>query len=294
MALGVPSSRVYTAYQDMLSAGGLDAVCIATPHHLHAEQAIGAAQAGVNILSEKPMASTLVEADAILDAVAKAGVWYTVAHNLLFSDAMKRGSQVARATEFGPITWGRAQSVFRKADGLDASDWRATRAAGGGCAIDSAYHELYSVEALVGSPVAHVEGRVRTVKFDIDVDDLALFLLDHADGTVSTVTSTWSAPTFGTEGGRWCEAHGTGQSVRVYHREEDPLHVHDGGRWRPDLPDGQRDDPTGHLAFFRQAFAAMRAGDPPPVTGADARRNLSIIEAAREATRTRRGVEVSA
>jgi predicted dehydrogenase len=292
--LGVPTSGAYAAYQDMLDAGGMDAVCIATPHHVHAEQAIAAAEAGLDIVSEKPMASTVAEADAILGAVAKAGVWYTVVHNLLSSDAMKRADKVARAEEFGPVTWGRAQSVFRKADGLDASDWRATRAAGGGCAIDTAYHEIYSVEALVGSPVATVEGRVRTVKFDIDVDDLALFLMEHVDGTVSTVTSTWCAPSFGTEGGRWCEAHGAAQSVRVYHREKDPLHVHGAGGWQSALPDGQGDDPTGHLAFLREAFAALRAGDPPPVTGADARRNLSIIEAAREATLTRRGVEVSA
>ena len=146
----------------------------------------------------------------------------------------------------------------------------------------------------MGSPVTHVEGRVRTVKFDVDVDDLALFLLEHANGAVSTVTSTWCAPSFGTEGGRWCEAHGTGQSVRVYHRESDPMHVHDAGGWRSALPDGQGDDPTGHLAFLREALAALRAGDAPAVTGADARRNLSIIEAAREATLTRRGVEVSA
>ena len=290
--LAVPEDNAYENHEDMLAHAGLDAVCIATPHHLHRRHAVDAAAAGLDIISEKPMAATLEEADAILAAVDAAGVRYTVVHNLLCSEAMVEGVRLARDEQFGAVTWGRAQSVFQKADGLDATDWRATRAAGGGCAIDTAYHEIYCVEALVGSPVARVEGRVRTVKFDIDVDDLALLLLEHEDGSVSTVTSTWCAPAFGTEAGRWCEVHGTRSSVRVYHRETEPLHVATtGGGWRV-TPLAQTHDPTGHLAFFDRALTALRTGDALPVTGIDARRNLAIIEAAREATQARKAVEV--
>ncbi|MBT5711730.1 Gfo/Idh/MocA family oxidoreductase, partial [Candidatus Poribacteria bacterium] len=290
--LAVPADGSYENCEDMLAGVDLDAVCIATPHHLHRQHAVAAASAGVDIISEKPMSATLEEADAIIAAVRAAGVRYTVVHNLLWSNAMREGIRLARGEQFGDVTWGRAQSVFRKAEGLDARDWRATRSAGGGCAIDTAYHEIYCVEALVGSPVARVEGRVRTVKFDIDVDDLALMLLEHEDGSVSTVTSTWCAPSFGTEAGRWCEVHGTRSSVRVYHRDSDPLHVATAaGGWQA-TPLASADDPMGHIAFFGAAFAALRSGDALPVTMSDARRNLAIIEAAREATAARKAVEV--
>lgn len=292
--LGVRPESSYGDHGAMLASESLDAVCIATPHHLHVMHACDAAAAGVAVISEKPMARTLDEADAILAAVEAAGVPYTVIHNLLQSHAMRDAVRLARGPEFGPVMWGRAQSVFRKHDALDATDWRATSAAGGGCAIDTAYHEIYSVEALVGSPVARVEARVRTAKFDIDVDDLVLLLLEHEDGSVSTVTSTWCSPSFGTESGRWCEVHGARSSLRVYHRETEPLHVHtlDGG-WMS-LPSGaQASDPTGHEAFFRATFEALSSGDPAPVTPADARRNLAVIEAARIATTERRAVEVA-
>ncbi len=54
----VPSTRRHDNYRDLLAAGDLDLVIIATPHHLHAEQAIAAAEAGLGIISEKPMAKS--------------------------------------------------------------------------------------------------------------------------------------------------------------------------------------------------------------------------------------------
>ena len=55
----------------MLEQAALDAVLIATPHHLHAEQVIAAAEANCTVISEKPMATSLEEAAAVLDAVAR-------------------------------------------------------------------------------------------------------------------------------------------------------------------------------------------------------------------------------
>ena len=73
-ATGVPPDRHYADYRDMLSAGALDAALIATPHHLHAEQVIGAAAAGLAVISEKPMATSLDEARAVLAARAARNV----------------------------------------------------------------------------------------------------------------------------------------------------------------------------------------------------------------------------
>ena len=63
---GVPPDQHYTEHRDLLANAPIDAVIIATPHHLHAEQAIAAAEAGLTIISEKPMATSLAEAAAVL------------------------------------------------------------------------------------------------------------------------------------------------------------------------------------------------------------------------------------
>ncbi len=301
--LGVPPEHRYADYRALLEQGDLDAVSIATPHHLHAEQAIAAAETGVAVISEKPMASSLTEADAILAAVQRSGVPYTVVHNFLFSLPMQ-AALAELQTNLGRPLFGRAQSLFLKPADFATSQsspsqvWRAQRAAGGGCAIDTAYHELYTVERLVGSPVRYVEARVTTVRFSIDVDDLAILLLEHENGVVSTVSAAWCVPAL--EGGRWCEVHTAEGSIRVHHRSRDPvLRFRQGVGWEPlpvpGLAEAAERLPTevsGHRGFFAQVFAALRAGEPLPVTGEMARHNLAIIEAARQATAERRAVRV--
>ena len=290
---GVPPALRYADDREMLDGTDLDAVSIATPHALHAEQVIRAAGAGVAVVSEKPMAASLADADAILSAVTSASVPYTVVHNLLFSPAMAAAFARLGGGAVGRPIFGRGQIMGLKPADLSDADWRASRAAGGGCLIDSAYHEIYSVEALVGSSVRYVEARVRTLSLDIDVDDTAMLLLEHEDGAISTVSASWCAP--GLESGRWCEVHTGDGSLRVRHRPDDPLwgFVRGAGWKALPLPaTGEDADPTGHAGFFAAAFEALAAGTRMPVTGEEARHNLAIIEAARRASAERRAVEV--
>ena len=86
---GVPNEQLYPTCQDMLAGVRLDAVTIATPHLMHAHQAITAADAGVAIISEKPMATSLEEADEVLDAVERNKVPYAIVHNFLFTQSMQ-------------------------------------------------------------------------------------------------------------------------------------------------------------------------------------------------------------
>ena len=288
---GVPKSRRYTDFRDMLNAGGIDAAVIATPHSMHCGQAVETAEAGVAVISEKPMAVSAEEADAILDAAERNGTPYAVCHNLLYSPAMRAALERLSDGGFGARDFGRSQSIFLKPASLPPDDWRASRAAGGGCLIDSAYHEIYAVEALIGSPARYVEARVKTSRYAIDVDDLALLLIEHASGAVSTVASTWRAPSFGTESGRWCEVHAHEGSIRVYHREAKPLSVFTrSSGWT--APMESQTDPTGHAGFFRAAFEALLSGSPMPSDGAAGRRQLALIEGARRATSERRAVEL--
>ena len=88
--LAVPPERRYADYREMLERAELDAVTIATPHHLHAEQAIDAVAAGVAVISEKPMATSVEQAEEVLAAVRRHGVPYAVVHNFLFTPGMER------------------------------------------------------------------------------------------------------------------------------------------------------------------------------------------------------------
>ena len=302
--LEVPLAQRYADYRDMLAKAEIDAVSIATPHALHAEHAIQAAEAGVAVISEKPMATSLEEADAILDAVNRNGVPYAIMHNLLFTLPMQEALSQLRTGKVGKPILGRGQCMGMKPSDFGgdhanpAMAWRAQKAVGGGCIIDTAYHEIYSVEALMGSPVRYVEARVKTMHFDIDVDDLAIMLFEHEDGAVSTVSASWCSPAITPERGRWCEVHTSDGSIRVYHRDEEPFWHYNGeeGGWNSlDIPEATvKENPGvgGHFGCYAATFEALASGSEMPVTGEQGRHNLAIIEAARQATGERRAIGV--
>jgi predicted dehydrogenase len=300
---GVAAEQRYADYRDLLARAPVDTVVIATPHALHAAQAMAAAAAGKAIISEKPMAVTLEEADAILEAVARHGVPYGVVHNLLFSQPVLGARALLAGGGLGEVLLGRGEMLGNKpaATTTVEQDWRASRRMGGGAVIDSAYHEIYTVETLMGSPVRSVEARLATLKFPIDVDDTALLTFEHAAGRLSSVAAAWHARAPG-QRGRWVWVNGTEGALRVVYADDAPLaqSVGPARGWEtvdpgalPGVPAGIAGDSTGHAAYLRAAFAALEAGQPLPVSGALGRHNLAIIAAARAASESRRAVEVA-
>ena len=297
--LAVPPDRRYADYREMLEHAELDAVTIATPHHLHAEQAIDAAAAGVAVISEKPMATSVEQAHEVLAAVRRHGVPYTVVHNFLFTPGMERARSLLADGAAGTPFFGRAKSLFNKTD--DQADpntvWRASRAAGGGAINDTAYHEIYLLESLVGSPVRYVEARVATRHFAFDVDDLALLLLEHDNGALSTVATSWCVPGGDAgESANLAEAHGPAGGVRVMRRGRGLWrYARSTRQWREvALEPRPTQAESGHGRYFAATFDALARGAPPPIGGAAALHNLRIVAAARRASAERRAVELPA
>jgi predicted dehydrogenase len=83
-------SPLYTDYREVLSRDDVDAVSICLPHNIHAEVAIESARAGKHILCEKPMAVTLEEADAMIEAAEENGVKLMVAESARFQAINRR------------------------------------------------------------------------------------------------------------------------------------------------------------------------------------------------------------
>lgn len=302
---GVPPEQRYADYQDLLARAPIDTVVIATPHVFHVQQAVAAAEAGKAIVSEKPMAVTLEEAAAILAAVERHAVPYTVVHNLLFAPAVQGAMALLQDGSLGRPIVGRGEMMGNKSEATTTieKDWRASRKMGGGALIDSSYHEIYTVETLMGSPVRYVEARLATLKFPIDVDDTAFMTYEHANGAVSSVQAAWCVrgPA---HRGRWVSVNGTKGAIRIVHADPAPLARFadapaGSNRWEelsphdlPGVDPAIPGDSTGHANFLRAAFDALTRGGPLPITAVQARHNLAIVQAAREASATRRAVEV--
>jgi glucose-fructose oxidoreductase len=98
---GVERRCAYDGYDALLRSGDIDAVYIALPNHLHCEYAVRAAEAGVHVLVEKPMAVTEEECERMARAAREARVKLMVAYRLHFERANLEAIEVARSGRIG-------------------------------------------------------------------------------------------------------------------------------------------------------------------------------------------------
>ena len=104
-----PAARSYIRYEDMLRAGGLDAVAVFTPVPLHAEMTIQALRAGLHVLCAVPVANTLEDCRRVLDAVAGSGCTYMMAETSYYRPEVIWAREARQQGRFGVIFFSEAE-----------------------------------------------------------------------------------------------------------------------------------------------------------------------------------------
>ena len=169
-------------YEDL--PAGADAVVVATPPSRHAIDAVQALEAGAVALVEKPLATTLAEADAIVDAVDRTGRPVVYAENLAFSPIVGRAVGLARG--LGPLTHlsvRTLQPAPEWGDFLEPS-W------GGGVLFDLGVHPI-ALALLAAGDDSLVAVRAQLDRGSRAVDEHALVELRFASSLVGTVECSW-------------------------------------------------------------------------------------------------------
>ena len=128
--LAVPGARITTSYDELLAARDVDIIAIATPNHLHADEAVGAANAGKHILLEKPTGLDTAELVRIRDAVRKAGVRTIVSFELRYNPFLKFARWLRAEGWLGTIRFARTQYLSHVTDWYSGWDWVRTRESG--------------------------------------------------------------------------------------------------------------------------------------------------------------------
>ena len=289
--LGVEPEHRYGDYHTMLDRESLDYVDLALPHFLHCPIAVDMAKAGVNIISEKPLATSLDEADRILEACAASGSKLGVLHNYRYGAVSQEAIRLVRRGTLGDVFLTRWESLSGGHwPGTASYDpaWRTKRTrGGGGCLIDNGYHPLYLARELNGTPVVSVHATIDTYYQPIDVDDTALVTLRHENKGTTFLMVGWCCQG---GGGRVSEVHGRKGSLAVQ-RGKDALAHYDNrkGEWKPVTV------PTESNAFARTIEDILdrhQAGKPAFSDGQEARRNLEVVTAAYRSAHTGRVIEV--
>ena len=128
--LDLPAARVTTRFEDLLEARDVDIIDIATPNHLHAAEAIAAAQAGKHLLLEKPTGLDEAELSGIRDAVRRAGVRTIVSFELRYNPFLRFARWMRTSGRLGEIRFARAQYLSRVTDWYPGWAWVRTKASG--------------------------------------------------------------------------------------------------------------------------------------------------------------------
>lgn len=195
LAESAGNAEVFGDYRDMIASSLVDAVDICLPHHLHRDAIVAASAAGKHILCEKPLCLTVEEADAVMQAVAAAGVTLMCAHNQLFLPPVATARKMIREGKLGKVYAARTtDSFFAPAVDANALGWRARRAtSGGGELIDTGYHPTYLLLHLVDSEPVKVAAMLSRHRLTfMEAEDSAQVLVEFADGTVGTIVTSWA------------------------------------------------------------------------------------------------------
>jgi predicted dehydrogenase len=181
--------RPYRELEEALADPDVDVVTVCTPHPSHARIAIHAAASGRHVLVEKPLAPTLEDCDAMIDAAARAGVHLGVVSQRRWYEPVQRVRRAVQEGRIGdPILATVTLLGWRDEAYYAMAPWRGTWAGeGGGVMVNQASHHFDLLRWLMG-PVEEVFGYWANLSHPyIEVEDTAVAVLRFASGALGQV-----------------------------------------------------------------------------------------------------------
>jgi len=296
---GAPTT---TAVSDVLENPEVDAVYVATPHNTHVSIGIAAARAGKHVLMEKPIATSLADADALIAACQQNEVKLGVAFYAQVDAAIAAARDLVQAGVLGEIISLRLSTLADKPDyywsgGYTrrvSTTWRTSKAqAGGGVLMMNLIHDLNTVRWVSGLEATRVYAEYGTLSTRVEVEDTIGVLIRYNNDAIGVLHGGSAF-----RGG----AHDDIRGPRIYGTKgqlilsEQPLiylqEPPEGGMpntWQPVRYSGPLSDRQQIVSRFA---SAVLSDQEPPVSGMDGRKALEIVLAAYRSGELRRPVEL--
>ncbi len=195
--------KVYSTVDELINDKNIDAVSVCVANAFHAENTIKALNAGKHVLCEKPMATSLNDCEAMIDAAKKNGKHLLIGQNQRLTPTHKKAKELISSGAYGRVisfqtTFGHGGPESWSAD-KSANTWFFKKdAASFGSMADLGIHKLDLIRYLVGDEYASVYSKqvVLDKKFPdgtpIEVDDNSVEVLRFKNGVFGTVTTSWT------------------------------------------------------------------------------------------------------
>ncbi len=185
--------RCYSDYEDMLQNEELDGVSICLPNSLHAKATINAANRGIHILCEKPMALTLNDAKEMNDTCRENSVILMVNFTNRFMDGPRKVKELLEEDVIGEPYSIRVRYVHAGPyNNWAKSDWfYNVGQAGGGALMDMGIHGIDMCHFLMG-PIKSVSATLSNLSKDIPVEDNAVAMVEFEKHRVGVIEVGWT------------------------------------------------------------------------------------------------------
>ena len=256
---------------DLIKRDDVDAISICTPTVTHAKIALEAIEAGKHVLVEKPMTSTVAEAESLIAASEKAGVKLTVGFVERFNPGVIEALKLVREGKIGDVILARAHRVSRYP--LRISDV--------GVVKDLAIHDADIVRQLFGAEPETVYATAGNLVHSFE--DYANIMLRFPGNRSAFIETNWLTP----HKIRRLILTGSEGLITVEFITQEVTVEDDEGRYQPFL------EPREPLTLELESFVeAILEDKPPAISGEDGLRALEICEAALESARTGKPVKL--
>lgn len=286
----------FTDMHAMMQRTEVDAVVVLTESGLHARHVIELASYRKHIVVEKPMALTLRDADAMIQACDRAGIRLFVIKQNRFNVPVVKLREALEAGRFGRLVmgtvrvrWCRDQSYY------DQDAWRGTWALDGGVLTNQASHHIDLLEWIMGD-VDSVYAIAATQLVKIEAENTAVVALRFANGALGVIEATTATRPKDLEGS--ISVLGEGGSVEIGGFAVNEMKVWAFARPEPDddliMQKFSVNPPNvygfGHQAYYEHVVDCILHDAPQLVDGLQGRRSLELINAIYESVETGREI----
>lgn len=287
----------YGRLDDMLAAEQLDLVSLCTPSGLHPEQAVIAARHGVNVITEKPMATRWQDGMRMVRACDEAAVHLFVVKQNRRNSTLQLLKRAVEEKRFGKIYmvtinvfWTRPQEYY------DSAKWRGTWELDGGAFMNQASHYVDLIDWLIG-PVDSVHAMMATLARDIQVEDSGVINIRWRSGALGSMNVTMLAYPKNLEGS--ITILGEKGTVRVGGVAVNDIQIWDFAEPRDydaNIKDANYQTTSvyglGHPLYFKNVVDVLRGEAEPETDGREGLRSLEVLIAAYLSARDGRTVSL--
>lgn len=271
-------ARSYTDLAALLADPEIDGIDLCVPHHLHAPLALQALDAGKHVLVEKPMATSVEDAERMVALAATRTLTLCVSEQYPFSAPFRRARDEIKAGTIGPLVTIRTHRVGYLGGIWLRDGWRQDASiAGGGMLLDQGCHYT-SIARMLAGEVEAVAAFTSRTRADWQGDDTATVMLRFRSGLIGEALYCWGTrtPAVGAE----CYVYGEQGSLRV--NSGAPSLV----LYRPELPQGQavlmaESAPSDVFARIIEDWVlAARGQRAPTMPGTEGLADVRVVAAA--------------